>query len=163
MGHRKIPRRVGAGGIGMVISGLDSIEEAIKKAPEEAIKIAGRAMHKAGEDVMGESKEKYCPVATGALRGSGYVAPPKKKGEEITVEMGYGGPAAPYALAVHENPRSGKTGGISPSGKQYARTMGGKATWAEHGEWKYLETPLKQQEKEIEQKIYRDIDAGLGR
>jgi very-short-patch-repair endonuclease len=39
--------------------------------------------------------------------------------------------------SVHENPRSGKTGGISPSGFPYEH-------WAQTGEWKYLETPVKQ-------------------
>lgn len=52
------------------------------------------------------------------------------------VEVGYGGSAAPYALKVHENPRSGVTGGVSPSGKKYKH-------WAAVGQWKYLETPFK--------------------
>lgn len=52
------------------------------------------------------------------------------------VEVGYGGAAAPYALATHENPRSGRTGGVSPSGKPYTH-------WAAVGQWKYLEQPFK--------------------
>lgn len=43
------------------------------------------------------------PVKTGALRGSGYVAEPERVGDTVRVEMGFGGPAAPYALIVHED------------------------------------------------------------
>jgi hypothetical protein len=40
-------------------------------------------------------------------------------------------------LAVHENPRSGHTGGVSPSGGRYKH-------WASVGQWKYLEQPFKE-------------------
>lgn len=43
------------------------------------------------------------PVATGALRASGYVAEPQITERQIDIEIGFGGPAAPYALYVHEN------------------------------------------------------------
>lgn len=46
--------------------------------------------------------------------------------------------SAAYALKTHENPRSGKTGGVSPSGYQYK-----KGTWSKVGFWKFLENPLK--------------------
>ena len=69
-----------------------------------------------------------------------------------TITMGYGGPAAPYAIAVHENPRAGKTGGLSPSGKPYEH-------WARTGGWKYLETPLKAATGQIAAKLKDDVDA----
>ena len=52
--------------------------------------------------------------------------------DEITGTVGY---SAPYAAAIHENPRAGKTGGVSPSGRRYKK-------WAKVGGFKYLERPL---------------------
>jgi hypothetical protein len=88
-----------------------------------------------GERIIGDSKENYVPVDFGTLRNSGFVEPPKVSGRKVKVRCGFGGPAAPYALSVHENPRAGKTGGVSPSGRKYQH-------WAQTGEWKYLEKPF---------------------
>lgn len=96
---------------------------------------AAGALYQGATNIMSESKLNYVPVDTGTLRSSGLVEQPKLEGDRVVVVLGYGGPAAPYALAVHENPRSGKTGGVSPSGQPYKR-------WARVGQWKYLETPF---------------------
>lgn len=93
------------------------------------------ALHAEGEAIMRITKREFVPVDTGALRSTGHVQLPRFEGDRIVVELGYGGPAAPYAHAVHENPRAGKTGGVSPSGKRYK-------TWAKVGQWKYLEQPF---------------------
>ena len=58
--------------------------------------------------------------------------------------VGWVGYSAVYALAVHENPRSGKTGGKSPSGRPYKH-------WARRGKWKYLEDPYKREQRKIKQ------------
>lgn len=50
---------------------------------------------------MTEAK-KRTPVDTGALRGSGHVGGPFRRNGGIEVVMGFGGPAAPYAIHVHE-------------------------------------------------------------
>lgn len=92
----------------------------------------GAGLYQEAEAIMTTAKEDYVPVDQGTLRASGFV----REVTPLEVELGFGGPAAPYALAVHENPRSGKTGGISPRGKHYTH-------WAQVGEWKYLETPFK--------------------
>lgn len=47
--------------------------------------------------------------------------------------------SAAYALRTHENPRSGNTGGASPSGKPYP-----EGSYAKVGQYKFLETPLKE-------------------
>lgn len=47
-----------------------------------------------------------------------------------------------YALKVHENPRSGNTGGSSPRGKLYR-----DGSYSTVGQWKFLETPLKQSKR----------------
>lgn len=63
---------------------------------------AGAALYVEAEIEMTEAKART-PVDKGALKSSGYVHPPQYRGREITVEMGFGGPAAPYAVYVHED------------------------------------------------------------
>jgi len=56
---------------------------------------------------MTRSKTSFVPVAPdgGTLRSSGFVRPPKfGPGQQITVELVYGGAAAAYAIVVHEHP-----------------------------------------------------------
>lgn len=43
------------------------------------------------------------PFLTGALRGSGIVEPPVQSGNTLSVTIAFGGPAADYAVYVHEN------------------------------------------------------------
>jgi len=75
-----------------------------------------------------------------------------KRAREPQAQIGY---SAVYALTVHENPRAGKTGGVSPSGKAYSagRTTGGRKStrvvWAEKGNWKFLENPFKRNIKQM--------------
>ena len=83
-------------------------------------------------------------MVSGNLRSSGHVDPPKITAHGASVELGYGGPAAPYALAVHENPNAGKT----DSGSQV-------------GQWKYLETPYKQHLKKMDDRVAKDMKAQL--
>lgn len=101
------------------------------------------ALFEEGEELMRISKEQFVPVDTGNLRKSGFV---RKMKSGLGVEVGFGGPAARYALKVHENPRSGKTGGVSPSGRRYK-------TWAKVGQWKYLITPFKQRKRGLAKRV----------
>ncbi len=55
-----------------------------------------------GERIMSDSK-KQVPVDTGALRSTGHVQPPDFSGPSVSVTLGYGGPAAGYAIVVHED------------------------------------------------------------
>ena len=101
----------------------------------EIAKIKGasrKGILKAGLYVQGEA-QKQVPRDQGTLAASSFIASDwASKGASVFV--GY---HAVYAAAVHENPRSGKTGGFSPSGRPYK-------TWAKTGNWKYLENPLKE-------------------
>lgn len=95
-----------------------------------------RGLTKWGETTMGEIKgNPDVPVMDGQLRASGVVLPVEASGDTLTLTLGFGGPAAPYAIKVHENPRSGKTGGVSPSGRKYKK-------WAKVGAYKFLEGPM---------------------
>jgi len=80
------------------------------------------AMYSEATVVLNESK-RIVPVRTGSLRRSGMVEKPKTVGTRTSVEVTYGGDAAPYALYVHEiPPNSGGrwgTGMTHKSGKSY--------------------------------------------
>jgi len=91
------------------------------------------------------------PVATGNLKGSIQALEPELNGSRVSVKVVAGNAAYNYALAVHENPRAGKTGGVSPSGKKYPTTKHGKPTWSTVGQWKYLEIPALAAAKESAQ------------
>ena len=89
------------------------------------------------EDVITAADE-IVPADIGNLKGSKFVDAPVVQGggfnRYVSVELGYGNTGTLYAASVHENPRSGQTGGETPSG-------GKRKTWAKVGEWKFLETP----------------------
>lgn len=117
----------------LVVTGTRQLEALLGRAGAAAPTMLAAAMFAEAEYIMGRSVP-LVPVDTGVLRGSHVVMPPVVSGARIEVTFGYGGAASAYALSVHENPRSGRTGGITPSGskrKHYARS----------GRWKYLEGP----------------------
>lgn len=145
--------------INVALKGDRELKAKLQQLGLAALPVGGRSLFESAENIMSISKEQYVPVETGTLKSSGFVGPPDIRGGNVTVSLGYGGPAAPYALAVHENPRAGKTGGVSPSGKKYKR-------WSTVGGWKYLETPLNENLGNVVSKLKRDLDrefAKLGR
>lgn len=90
-----------------------SVEELLRTYGESAVKALGRQLYLEANGIMTQSKE-LCPVATGALHASGYVAQPERDGDVMRVELGYGGPATKinpktgqptdtYAIIVHED------------------------------------------------------------
>ena len=116
----------------------------------------GTALYAEGEKIMTESK-RIVPVDTGNLRASGHVFPPLvSAGSTMTVGLRYGGTAAKYALSVHENPRSGRTGGITPSGRKRKR-------YAATGRWKYLEEPVTRALPGLMARLGRELSFGIAK
>jgi hypothetical protein len=107
------------------------LQELGDRAPEAASTLLSNFMN---TRVVTPAKDEYVPVDTGALRSTIQASEPLIAGTKITGVVSAGSDAAKYALKVHENPRSGQTGGVSPSGKKYTH-------WARSGQWKYLEVP----------------------
>lgn len=64
--------------------------------------VLARAMYVEGESIITDAKNE-CPVRYGVLRASGHVQEPVIGDRIVTVKLGFGGPAAPYAVFVHEN------------------------------------------------------------
>jgi len=83
------------------VKGTKELQRALEKLGDRAQAELGKALYAEAELIMTESK-KQCPVDTGTLRSTGYVKQSEEKGDLVEVEMGYGGPAAPYAVWVHE-------------------------------------------------------------
>lgn len=108
----------------------------INKLGRELLEIAERsgtsalsALFEEGQEIMTAAK-KRTPVDTGDLRRSGTVRQKQAKGargRDIEVTLQFGGPAAPYALEVHENlkvkHRVGEAKFLERAVNEAARTM----------------------------------------
>lgn len=118
------------------VTGADKVQQSIL---ELARRMPTRVMDalEVEANLTMEESQALVPVVTGALKSSRFVAKADMVGKDIGIVFGYGGPAAQYALAVHENPRAGKTGGVGPAPRfqRYKR-------WSRGGQWKYLEQPV---------------------
>jgi len=125
----------GSGSLYFSISGGDALVAKLEKLGRMAKPLLARAMFEEAEKIGELCKEKYVPRDTGDLAGSFYREPPVITAYSVRQVLGFGGAAAKYAWVTHENPRAGKTGGISPSGRRYKH-------WAEVGGWKYLERSM---------------------
>lgn len=101
------------------IVGFEDLQRKLQRLGAGAIHMLGRALYEEAEGMMGDSKQHYVPVDTGVLRSTGHVLLPDIRHNQVTVDMGFGGPAAPYAITQHE--------------ENYHHTV---------GERKYLETPV---------------------
>lgn len=137
---------------------LEGMEEVLKNLAaygERARQAAGVAIYEEARAIEQASVTKYVPVDQQKLRDEMAFIDEEAQvnGDVLSVEFGYRGP---YAASVHENPRSGKTGGVSPKGRKYAH-------WATVGQWKFLETPLLEAEAGMLKRIadrMRDVLGG---
>lgn len=133
------------------ITGAKEMEARLKAIGAGAPNATATALYEVANVILTDSVTNYVPKDTGALAASGKVELPVVTQRGSEVEMGFGGVAAPYALAVHENPRAGQTHGKSPQGRSYV-------TWARSGQRKYLETPLKAHVPEVGDALRKGID-----
>ena len=137
---------------------LTGYDAALRKAKtfEELIPVlVGKALHSEAKRIMRRSKE-VVPVVTGRLQSAGYVKQPELYPHYASVELGYDSEIAPYAFAVHEIPRSGKTEGFSPKGRPYK-----PGSWARTGQWKYLDEPASEFSPTAAKRIAADVRARL--
>lgn len=132
------------------IKGMRELERKLARIGASAPRAIAPALEVEAELIMTDSKENYCPVAPdgGTLRASGKVDRAEIRGGDVSVGMGYGGPAAPYAEAIHEHP----SGASPPSwrGKTLNFHLGGDRR-------KYLERPLMQAKAGLAGRLARRI------
>lgn len=91
----------GKGSRSVLIRGLAETKRAMRQYGRRANRALAGGLYQEGERIMAASK-KEVPVDTGVLRSTGHVQLPKEEAGRIQVTLGYGGPAAPYALRQHE-------------------------------------------------------------
>ncbi len=120
------------GSFSVSVKGLDEVIRRLDAIGDTANEEIGRAQYAHGLDVIAESVEKHVPVMDSELKNSNFVSLPEMTPKGPIVKIGF---RAPYAAKIHENPRAGKTGGVSPSGRKYKK-------WAKVGHWKYLSIPF---------------------
>ena len=118
--------------------GLDKVVARLQQIGRNVPTIVGRALRAEAEIEMTEAKRRV-PVLTGTLRASGTVTGPAKG--EITVRLSFGGPAAPYALYVHEN----------------------EEAWHRSGQAKYLESVILESAPHLGNRVAKRIESDMAR
>jgi hypothetical protein len=99
-------------------SDIKLLADAIARIPSNFPNLLEKAIYEEANVIFNES-QKLVPVDTGALRASGFVHAPKNENNRTFVRVTYGGPAAHYALYVHENLYSTHT---APTQAKYLET-----------------------------------------
>lgn len=86
----------------MPIRGLPQLKSRLMQIARVAPLALGAALFEEAEIEATESRRRT-PVEFGALRDSTHVTRPEVSSGSVEVTIGVGGPAAPYAIYVHEN------------------------------------------------------------
>ena len=123
----------------IVFPDLDKIQRALAQSGPEGVKIAARALKHEAQEAFAHSQDEV-PVDTGALKASGRVRPEVgvfESGNEVYVELTYGGSATEYSIYVHENLEANHP----------------------HGKAKYLEDPMTRQVVGIGGRIADKVEA----
>ena len=88
-------------GIRFDLNGDEQLVKALKSGKEKSPQAIAQAIWEEANMIFAKSQI-LVPVDTGVLRGSGGVSAPQLGSKGYFVDIFYGGPAAPYALYVHE-------------------------------------------------------------
>ena len=83
------------------IEGAQELRNMLEVSGKDAGRVVGQVITEEANTIFGKALV-LTPVDTGALRGSGGVSAPMQTQTGIGVDIFFGGPAAPYALYVHE-------------------------------------------------------------
>jgi hypothetical protein len=121
----------------ITITGLDKLRGALKKLEKSFPEEVGRALYREALEVERVSRSRT-PVRFGVLKASHVTAEPKRDRGGLTVTISVGGPAAGYAIYVHENLE------------------------AHHhvGQAKFLESALKDASAGLADRVARRVDLG---
>lgn len=115
------------------VRNLKPLQEAFIQAGADAPRFAAKALFEEASEAFVLSQA-VVPVRTGALVTSGEVHGPRVSGSKAFCEITYGGPAAPYAVFVHELPPS-------------------RAKHDYPTRWKYLENPVRLYAQDMGQRM----------
>ncbi len=92
------------------LEGMDKLQNMLKVGGQQATIATARALYQQANRIFIDSQAQV-PIDTGALRASGFVTKPYVVGTTATVQISYGGAAAPYAVIVHEDLEANHTVG----------------------------------------------------
>lgn len=123
----------------VIFPDLHRIQEALAKSGPEGAKVAARALRHEAQEAFAHSQDEV-PVDTGALKASGRVRPESgvyNRGNDVYVELTYGGTGTEYAIYVHEDPEANHP----------------------HGKSKFLEDPMVRQINGITGRIADKVEA----
>lgn len=107
------------------VTGGDKIQSQLKAYEHRLVPAVQRAVNEHALDVLAAADGALSgpgplvPVDLGILRNSGTITPAKVSGDRVVGEVGYGGPAAPYAVAVHERVEEGVNWSRPGSGPKF--------------------------------------------
>ena len=138
------------------VTGLDALETTLTEFGDKAVVASGSLLYARGETIMLDSKQNYVPVDQSTLQGTGHVEPPVVEGDQASVRLAYGGPAADYAEAIHEHLSE-----HSPSSWKAAEASGAGVHFTQGGP-KYLERPFLEGVKNLGQYLADGIRQKLG-
>ncbi|NDC49453.1 MAG: hypothetical protein EBZ61_10325 [Micrococcales bacterium] len=88
-------------GVSFDLEGDKALIKALKDGKDRSPQAVAQAIWEEANTIFAKSQI-LVPVDTGVLRGSGGVSAPQMGNQGYFVDIFYGGPAAPYALYVHE-------------------------------------------------------------
>lgn len=114
------------------VTGVEQLQAVLRQfaSSAEMASAARPEMMRVGAKILKRSVE-LTPRDRSGLVNSANLQP---SNNGLTVTLGYG---TPYARRTHENPRAGRTGGVSPKGQRYKH-------WAAVGEYKFLEKAMEE-------------------
>ena len=124
--------------MGVIVVGIPETRASIQKLGRRGLRAYRQAFRAEGEGIMLRSKKDFVPVDSGGLRASGRVRDVSTLNASPRIRLSFGGPAAPYAVHVHE-------------------------IQAQHpvGQWKYLEQPANEAAQGMDTRIARRVRAAL--
>jgi hypothetical protein len=153
---------------------LSSLQARLADAGERMREAAKKELYLCADEVMSASKE-VVPVDIGNLMGSGHVGKHAGSdmgvdegsayddGDAVCIDLGYGGPAAPYALYVHEELQPSSGHSVNPNWSWAKAAQAGKAiNWTRPGSGpKYLEAPYEARRPAIPPRILQAVKDAL--
>lgn len=120
---------------GASLNGARQVRDKLKKFGVKFPDEVARALYIETEIELKEVKRRT-PVDTGELRASEHVVGPVRRFRQIYTEIVAGGPAAPYAIYVHEDPDA----------------------FHKVGEWKFIESVLLESRPFMAERVAKRID-----
>lgn len=133
---------------------FEGLDKAIKELGAFTDKIAGAlesALFVEGEQTITEAKV-ITPVDEGVLRASGFVMLPERNGDEVFVDIGFGGPSGSGNHGGETNSKDVGYAIIQHEDLTFFHTV---------GQAKYLEVPLNKRKTGYSERIAKRIRAKL--